>query len=140
MKIIKANEQKHFFDAIKIRTNVFISEQKIDANLEIDEIDNYANHLIVYDNNIACATCRFFIKNDIAYIGRLAVLKAYRNKGIASLLLRECEKYLYPNYNKIHLHAQISVSEFYKKNGYQEHGNIFDDAGIKHILMIKELS
>lgn len=140
MKIIKATNQAHFFDIVDIRAQVFIKEQDVDAAIEFDEIDRSATQFIAYDdNNVPCATCRLFFKNSIAFIGRLAVKKEYRHQGIASALLKNCEENIPDNINEIHLHAQVRAKALYQVNGYEEDGDIFDDANIPHILMTKLL-
>lgn len=140
MKIIEATKQAHFFDIVDIRAQVFIKEQDVDAAIEFDEVDRAATQFIVYDDNdIPCATCRLFFKDSIAFIGRLAVKKEYRHQGIASALLKNCEEHIPNNINEIHLYAQVRAKPLYQANGYKEDGDIFDDANIPHILMIKLL-
>lgn len=143
MKIILATKQQHFFDVMRIRSKVFILEQNVDADIEIDDIDNYANQYVAYDDdNKACATFRIFKEDHHAYIGRLAVLKNYRKQGIGSYILSNCNdliKEMDSSIKEIHLHAQVQAVDFYEKNGFKKQGEIFMDANIEHILMVKEI-
>lgn len=69
-------------EAQKIRKTVFIKEQGF--HNEFDEIDSYAKHLVLYDEKVPIATCRFFSRESCEdyFIGRIAVIKEYRGKNI----------------------------------------------------------
>ena len=79
-------------EAVTIRKSVFIEEQGFKD--EFDKIDDYSRHLVMYDNNIPIATCRFYKKQGThSYIiGRIAVIKEYRSQNIGSELLKAVEK------------------------------------------------
>lgn len=79
-------------EAVLIRTEVFVKEQGFTR--EFDDIDNYAVHLVAFENGRATAACRFYWdKERSSYIvGRIAVLKSYRGRNIGSAILREAEK------------------------------------------------
>lgn len=123
-----------------IRETVFIKEQKFEY--EFDEIDNISIHFLLYYEDIPVATCRLFFDEKLVsyHLGRFAVLKEYRHLGIGSTLLLEVEKYLYQMGTKqIVLGSQLIATEFYKKSGYKEYGDIYLDEGVEHIHMKKEL-
>lgn len=126
-------------EAIKIRTAVFVEEQGFKQ--EFDEIDDRAYHLIIYENNQAVANGRLF-KDDTmenAYIiGRLAVIKAYRNRhlGVKLIELLE-EKAKSLKGEKISLSAQCRVKAFYEKLGYVVSGDSYLDEYCPHIHMEK---
>ena len=127
-------------DAVKIRTEVFIVEQKFEE--KIDDVDNFATHIVMYDGDKPIAVCRFFYDdNKQAYkIGRVAVVKEYRNKNIGSKIMAEAENCIKDKgASFVMLSAQIRVKDFYKKLGYTEVGEIYYEEYCPHICMRKEL-
>ena len=124
-----------------LRLKVFVKEQGVPEELEIDELDQSALHIIAIKNGSVIATLRLFFKKDTAKLGRLAVEKFSRNKGVASQLMQYATEYCYQQNSKIiELGAQLTAKEFYKKRGYEEKGDVFMDAGIPHILMLKSIT
>lgn len=123
-----------------IRLSVFIDEQGFEV--EFDDIDNRAVHLVMYDDTVPVATCRIFYDNEKqAYIvGRVAVVKEYRSKHLGSLMMIEAENHIKNIGGKtIAVSAQCRVSDFYKKLGFSEEGEMYYDEFCPHILMKKEL-
>ncbi len=127
-------------EAVKIRTEVFITEQNFVD--EFDDVDNFATHMIMYDGDKPIAVCRYFYdeKKKSYMIGRIAVIKEYRNKHIGSKIMAEAERCIK---NKgasfAMLSAQTRAKEFYKKQGYTEVGEIYYEEYCPHICMKKEL-
>ena len=120
-----------------IRTRVFIEEQNVPEELEWEDDDIDAVHLIVKKNNDYVATARLLHSGQI---GRMAVLKPYRRFGIGKMMLQELLSIAATmSIKSLFLNAQIEAVDFYKKFGFQEHGDMFDDAGIQHIRMNKNL-
>ena len=125
-------------DAKNIRIEVFMKEQGFEN--EFDEIDNLCHHIVAFDEGKPIGTCRFFKENNHYTIGRVAVLKEYRNQHIGNLLLKSAEKEI----KRIHgdvivVHAQVRVSSFYEKQGYIQFGQIDDDEGVPHVWMKKKI-
>jgi len=124
-------------DTLKsIRQRVFVEEQKVPVELEWDEYDDSATHFIVTLSAEAIACAR--LKDD-GQVGRMAVLKEYRNQGIGRQLLRfvirtAAEK----NIDDVYLHAQVSAIPFYEKQGFKTVGEIFYEANIPHREMLKK--
>ncbi|VAW51973.1 GNAT family acetyltransferase YjcF [hydrothermal vent metagenome] len=119
----------------KIRSDVFIDEQNVPEKLEWDEFDNTSLHFLVTKNNktIACAR----LKSD-GQIGRMAVLKKYRNQGIGKKLLQfVLQKADSKKLKNIYLHAQISAIPFYENQGFTTSDDIFFEADIPHKIMQK---
>jgi predicted GNAT family N-acyltransferase len=135
IKIIATDWKKHQNQLSVIRFRVFVKEQKVPKEMEIDEQDPDALHFLVIDTDTdqAIAAGRLLANG---HIGRMAVLKNYRNRKIGSRLLsfiiNEAEK---RNYHELFLNAQISAREFYEKNDFNAVGEQFMDAGIPHIRM-----
>ncbi len=125
--------------AEEIRKKVFIEEQGFTT--EFDDIDETAVHLVLFDENVVpVATCRIFRdgEKNTYVVGRLAVIKEYRGKNSGSALLNEAEKYVKEKGGeRIILHAQQRVADFYKKAGFTEFGGVEYDEGCPHIRMEK---
>ena len=135
---------KHFNylpnEAKEIRTRVFVEEQGFKN--EFDEIDSTATHIICYIDNTAIATGRLFLdENSKEYhIGRIAVDKSYRGKGIGGKILNYAENLVKEMGGKtLSLSAQERVSRFYEKQGYCKKGEPYLDEYCPHIFMTKEL-
>ncbi|NLY43292.1 MAG: GNAT family N-acetyltransferase [Clostridiaceae bacterium] len=124
-------------DAYLIRKEVFIKEQNIPEELEVDSLDESAHHLVVYENDTPVATGRLIIKDGKYYAGRIAVLKEHRGKHFGDLVVRMLVRKAFDlGAKEVHLHAQTRVKEFYEKIGFKAYGETFLDAGIEHISMV----
>jgi len=142
--IFKTWEEAHLL-AYPIRYQVFVIEQNIPVDLEIDEHDPAAQHLIVLLNQTPIGTARIFKANksedEHFKIGRLAILKEHRRQGLGSKmmggLLNYAEKL---QAKKITLHAQVDALRFYEKFGFIAEGQDFDEGGILHKKCIKLIS
>ncbi len=122
-----------------IREEVFVKEQHFKE--EFDLIDNEATHIVLFLNNVPIGTGRFFIENDEHRVGRVAILKNYRNKGYGSIILKELENKIRTlGGNKIVLSSQKQAIGFYKKLDYIETGDFYLEEHCPHIKMIKVLN
>ena len=122
-----------------IRKQVFIEEQSVPYEIEMDDYDDEAIHFIALldDVPIGCARIRL---NKSVKLERVAILKDYRNQGfgtkLTNYLIGHCRK---KGCKKIHIHSQLYVRDFYKKFGFIETGDVFLEAGIEHVAMYREL-
>jgi predicted GNAT family N-acyltransferase len=127
--------------ALGVRFRVFVSEQQVPMEEELDEIDASATHAIAIHNGQVIATGRVFYRDEdsAARIGRMAVDSDWRRHGIGGRLLKfleqEATKQGVTTYI---LNAQVYVKDFYAANGYEERGEEFLEADIVHILMRKQ--
>jgi len=136
--VADVNEHQKCLD---IRKKVFIEEQKVDKDIEVDEHEKDAVHFLVYVDKKAVATGRFRIKNSFLKFERMAVLKDCRGMKLGSKLLNYMKEVgfdKYPRYLQI-THAQKSAISFYEKNGWVKMGKAFMEANIEHFLMINVL-
>lgn len=125
-------------ECFKVRYKVFIDEQGFDESIEIDEYDDVAFHVLLTSNGISIATARYFLYNDSYKIGRVCVLKDYRNLKLGNKLLSSIEEHLHSlGVKEVVLHSQYQTKDFYARNGYKEIGDIFYEEGCKHIKMFK---
>lgn len=121
-----------------IRETVFIKEQNVPEELEWEDKDYSAIHIIARDNNgQVIATARLL---DNGHIGRMAVLKMFRCQGIGTEMLNKLlEKSKQLGLNHVFLNAQSTAIGFYKNSGFVVRGEEFMDAGIPHYRMDKSL-
>lgn len=130
-----------YLDALKIRYQVFVKEQGVQLEREIDKDEAYAVHFVLYEDNEALATVRLLpVDEKTMKLQRMAVKKEARHRGLGNIIIAEAEKFAkQQGFTTIKLGAQLTAQEFYEKMGYQAYGEVFLDAGIKHIAMKKEL-
>lgn len=134
-------EAQTYLDALNIRYEVFVNEQNVPEDVEVDNLEDKSHHLVLYEDDQPIGTARIYHRGDGIYkIQRVAVLKEYRNLGFGAVLIRECERQIQQlRGTKITLGAQIHALSFYEKLGYQAEGPEFMDAGIPHREMTKTL-
>ena len=126
--------------ALMVRAIVFIEEQHVPYNLEVDEFEHSSLHILGEMGNgepYACGRIRFL--GDYAKLERIAVRKDFRGQGFGHQLVdfmmdvaRE------KGFQKFKMHAQAHLNEFYGKHGFRAVGEIFKEADIDHYLMIKD--
>jgi len=133
-EVISAEELKRAFS---IRLRVFVREQGVPQEIELDKDDQRASHFLATLRDRAVGTARLVVKNGRAKIGRMAVLKSYRGKGAGKALLKRAIEFARKSTVKtIYLHAQIPVIGFYEKMGFHCVGRVFKEAGIPHRKMV----
>lgn len=133
--------------AKKIRVEVFVKEQKISKELELDDKDFLTTtiHIGLFKENKIIGTARLLnLDKRKIKIGRVAVLNEYRGLGLGKKLMIEVENILRKGLSSpffIKISAQKSVLNFYKSLGYNEVNNlIYFEAGIEHIEIEKEIN
>lgn len=126
-------------ELMRIREAVFVHEQGVPAELEHDEHDSSAVHLLAYvDAREPVATARLVQGGQV---GRMAVLPPWRGRGIGSALLTELVRQARADgYTEIYLHAQCHAEDFYRRLGFVADGAVFEDAGIPHRRMVRILT
>ena len=129
-------------DAADIRVEVFVDEQGSSRDLEFDDAEDKATHLVGFYDGKPSATSRFFFheKYDAYLIGRIAVKKEYRGKGLGAEIVKAAEKEIIRLGGKrTVIHAQLRVKEFYETLGYRAFGDVDLEEGVEHIMMEKNL-
>jgi len=118
----------------KVRAEVFIDEQGVPTDLEWDGLDETAVHLIAEDGTgQAIGTARLLPSGQI---GRMAVLKAWRGRGVGTALLNRALAIAdAEGYARVFLNAQISARAFYERQGFRPVGDVFEEADIPHVRM-----
>jgi len=125
-------------DAYPVRKCVFIEEQGVPEEMEIDEFDLNALHALAYTDSECIGTARLVtLSGSIGRIGRMALLPKHRGHGIGKqllgALLKACQS---QGIKQIELHAQVTVIPFYEQFGFIAQGDVYDEAGIPHRDMI----
>ena len=124
-----------------LRNRVFVGEQDVPPELEIDELDRTAFHAVALRDGAVVGTGRLIVDTPSdARIGRMAVEQWLRRQGIGAQVLAFLEDQARSQgVTRVTLHAQRYVKEFYADHGYREEGDPFMEAGILHVQMFKPL-
>ncbi|MGN0522287.1 MAG: GNAT family N-acetyltransferase [Eubacterium sp.] len=128
-------------EAKDIREEVFMKEQSFTD--EFDDTDDISKHFVLFINEKPAATCRVFFDNDKGsyMIGRIAVIKEFRGKGLGEKTVKAAEQYIKEAGGaSVKVSSQVRASAFYKKLGYRETGGIYLDEDCPHIMMEKKLN
>jgi len=136
VRIRRVSSQQQLKRAFAIRMRVFVREQGVPADMELDRDDARGTHLLAMISGKAVGTARIVIGRGNAKIGRMAVLKKFRRRGVGTKLLnRAIVTAETLRAKKIYLHAQVPVIGFYETMGFRCAGGVFDEAGIPHRKM-----
>ncbi|MFF8639486.1 GNAT family N-acetyltransferase [Streptomyces sp. NPDC015345] len=134
-----------------VRKDVFVAEQQVPEELEYDEYDAGAVHVLaVREDGVPLGTGRLLTgaaaaaKNGgdatVGALGRLAVTRAARGLGVGAALVGAIEDAARARgLTAVDLHAQTQALGFYERLGYEAYGPEFPDAGIPHQAMRKAL-
>ena len=137
VKLKRVASQLELVQVFTIRIRVFVQEQRVPAEIELDTDDQRAIHFLAITSGKAVGTARIVMKHGNAKIGRMAVLKSYRRKGVGARLLKHAVATAQKlRAGKIYLHAQVAAIDFYEGLGFRAVGKVFDEAGIPHRKMV----
>lgn len=129
--------------AMSLRMEVFVVEQGVPAEIEIDGRDDGAEHAVVFDpgDGTALATARLLTVQGIGIVGRVAVRKDRRGTGLGAVVMDVIEQRARElGLPVLELHAQRDAEGFYARCGYQAYGDTYLEAGIPHVSMRKVLT
>ena len=145
IKILESKEELNLGFALRIE--VFVREQKVPMELELDEKDHSENtvHIGYFSDDKLIGVARLIdMDKDVIHIGRVVIDKEYRGKGIGRELIIGCEttaKNILKREVTIELSAQIQAEKFYESLGYNRvNDTIYLDAGIEHVDMRKVIN
>ena len=124
-------------EASRIRFEVFVEEQGVPSEIELDEMDALCVHALAFEEGRAVGTGRLL---PDAHIGRMAVLEGWRGRGIGGLILEALiAKARERGDRKVFLSAQVHATEFYARHGFRAVGEVYEEAGIPHRAMERAL-
>ena len=123
-----------------LRRAVFIDEQGIPEAEEIDAYDADALHILASAGATPIGCARVVIFGTTAKIGRVCVVQAHRGQAVGIGLIAACEDVArMRGVTRAILGAQIAAVPFYERLGYFRFGDVFDDAGLPHVMMERGL-
>ena len=126
---------------LALRRTVFIEEQRVPEDREIDGLDDSALHLLATKDGQPIGSARILLDGDTGKIGRVCVLAPARGTGLGAALIRTALDVLreQPGIRRAKLGSQTHAIGFYEKLGFTAHGPVYDDAGIPHRDMTRDL-
>ena len=124
-----------------LRTRVFVEEQGVPAEIEQDAHDAAAVHALATDEHgRVVATGRLVVGEGRGVIGRMAVDASARGRGHGAAVLAELHRQAVAlGLTEVELHAQLPARAFYERAGYTAVGEEYEEAGIRHVSMRREL-
>ncbi len=138
--------------AYEVRRHVFVDEQGVPEDLELDDLDPGAEHFVAYLDHRAVGAGRLVVEpagfegapdstEPVGHLGRLAVLPVARGTGLGVAMVQAIEaRAQQRGLQLMALSAQTQATGFYERLGYRAHGEEFDDAGLPHVWMTRELT
>ncbi len=141
LKVIAIESPADMQRAYAIRRRVFIEEQHVPEEIEMDEDDAHAFHALALLDGAAVG-CGRMVEHGASdvKIGRMAVLPELRKTGVGAQILRFLiDRARVRGVRKAILHAQLTAEGFYLREGFIPVGGVFDEAGIAHRKMEREL-
>lgn len=142
----QAISQQEIEQCFQIRRQVFIEEQSVAEDLELDGLDHACVHFLAFEDSSAAlqdaiGTARLWIDDQgRAKAQRVAILKPLRGHGYGRHLMEALENHAaLLGHHEIWLGAQIQAMQFYERQGYAAKGEMFLDANIPHKMMVKAI-
>lgn len=139
IKVKKVETSSELEEHLSVRKQVFVQEQQVPEELEIDELDTLDSNVTLvnaYHHNEVVGTLRIIPKGKVTKIGRVATLKSKRRLGIGKKMMLYAIKQAKNNgTGYMELDAQLTAIPFYESLGFKAEGEIFLDAGIEHKKM-----
>jgi predicted GNAT family N-acyltransferase len=142
VKIVPADDETLRAKGYALRHAVFVVEQGVPAELERDELDDEAFHLVALVGDRCVATGRLVrLAGGVGRVGRMAIAAGFRRRGVGDLVLAGLEaRAKEEGLSELVLHAQLYVERFYLRHGYARVGGVFEEAGVDHVAMRKRLA
>jgi predicted GNAT family N-acyltransferase len=140
LKVKIVENQSELNDAYSVRKTVFIHEQNVPAEEEIDQHEDEATHFVMYKDGSPVGAGRFRVFDHYGKVERICVLKEMRKSGAGKAIMEEIEKFASTQgLHKLKLNAQTHAIPFYSGLGYEVISEEFMDAGIPHKTMVKQI-
>ena len=122
----------------RVRLMVFVAEQKVPKDEELDEWDEASRHFVAKDERRMVLGCARLLPTG--QIGRLAVLRPFRKRGVGRALLDAVLRSAKAaGMKEVFMNAQVHAEPFYERAGFVSEGERFMDAGIEHVRMRRSL-
>lgn len=138
IEIKKVSTKEEMDQVFDIRREVFIKEQGVPEEIEMDELDAEAVHVLAVVNGVPAGCGRLLRIGNDAKIGRVAVRKDMRRMGIGDGICRLLISMARDSgAEKIIANAQLTAEGFYSKLGFVRDSDVFMEAGIEHVRMVR---
>ncbi|MFC7140304.1 GNAT family N-acetyltransferase [Halosimplex aquaticum] len=127
--------------ALSVRREVFIQEQGVPEDIEMDGKDDEAVHFVATDGDEPVGAARLReVESGVGKVERVAVVADRRGEGIGRELMATLESAAADrDIDRLVMHAQTHVEEFYRNLDYETTSDVFEEAGIDHVEMEKAL-
>ena len=123
-----------------LRKAVFVEEQGFDPAGEFDALDKDAEHLLAEEAGVPVGTARLIAEGETGRIGRICVTRARRGTGLGAALVEAgVARLAERGFARIVLGAQVRAMGFYEKLGFTPCGAVYDDEGVPHREMERQL-
>jgi predicted GNAT family N-acyltransferase len=141
VEVVIVKTDKELKDAFYVRQTVFVQEQKVPMEEEIDAYEEDSVHFVLYDDdNKPIGAGRYRTFDEYGKVERICILSTNRKGGAGKAVMNKIEEYASNNgAPALKLNAQTQAIPFYSKLGYEVISEEFLDAGIPHKTMIKHL-
>ncbi len=140
MEVKVVTNEKELADAFEVRKKVFVDEQNVPMEEEIDHYENSADHFIAYQNGEAAGAGRFRVVDGLGKVERICVLSSQRGTGAGKAIMNKIEEHAKSkSLEALKLNAQTHAIPFYSSLGYEVISEEFLDAGIPHKTMKKKI-
>jgi predicted GNAT family N-acyltransferase len=136
-----ADDDTRYRDALAVRHDVFVEEQGVAADLEVDDHEDEATHFVAYDDSRPVGAARLRrLAGGRGKVERVAVRPDVRGEGWGRRLMARVEATAAERgIDVLVLHAQRPVEGFYERLGYRTTSDEFEEAGIPHVAMERRL-
>lgn len=141
MELNISDDKKYYNDCLEIRKEVFVEEQNVPLELEVDEYEDVSVNICLTIDGRPLGTVRYRdIGDGVAKVERMAVREIARGLHLGQALMNFVHIHAEENgFKRTKLGAQVHALKFYEKLGYTVTSDEFDDAGIPHKYMEKQL-
>lgn len=140
MNVVLVESNPQLNDAYSVRVKVFVEEQKVPPEEELDQFEETAMHFVVYDKEKPIGAGRLRELDGYGKVERICIDADYREKGIGKLLMEKIEaEGAKRGFSAFKLNSQVQAINFYRKLGYEVSSGEFLDAGIPHVTMKKHI-
>lgn len=135
------SDENSLDEALAVRREVFVEEQGVPPDREVDEYEDAATHLLARHGGTAIGTARLrALDETTGKVERVAVRQAHRGEGWGRRLMDRAETLARERgFDRLVLHSQTAVEGFYEALDYRTTSDVFEDAGIPHVEMGKSL-
>lgn len=141
MEIKRIATKEQLEDAFQVRKTVFVKEQGVAEEVELDEYEEICDHVIVYDENMPVGTGRMRVVDEMAKLERICVLASHRMHSLGKTIMNELEEIaIEKGLKQAKLNGQVQAIPFYEKLGYETASTVFLEENIPHVKMVKDLA